>query len=248
MSNTEASIGFFLGINPKLTLRKALKEKIDDIITWLDLDDDDTKLLMKERKTGETTTQEIVIPAFDIHHKIFGSGNGDDRITTTIYEIRTSPTHEATLKSILCVASHPDNDPLYNSFLYGIQGITHKDIYKNMIKKQNAFIKENSIVSVYDIKERGIAKFNKIIKNTKYLQSMEITNESASKGRYFMITTIKEYKQAVVEVKTMIKYIYPEREDNERQEYQRANTPIIHNNVSIYAQALMLFHEDTPVP
>ena len=62
-SQIEASIVFFLGINPKLTLRKALKEKIDDIITWLDLDDDDTKLLMKETKTGDNTTQEIVIPA-----------------------------------------------------------------------------------------------------------------------------------------------------------------------------------------
>ena len=146
---------------------------------------------MKESKTGEKTTQEIVIPVFDIHRKIFGSGNGDDRITTTIYEIRTSPTHEATLKSILCVASHPDNDPLYNSFLYGIQGITHKDIYKNMIKKQNAFIKENSIVPVYDINERDIVEFNKLIDNTKYVQSMEITNELTSKGKYVMITTRK---------------------------------------------------------
>ena len=145
-SQTEVNIGFFLGINPKLTLRKARKEKIDDIITWIDLDDDDTKLLMKGSKTREKTTQEIVIPAFDIHHKIFGSGSGDDRITTTVYEIRTSPTHAETLKSILCKTSHPDNHPLYHSFLYGIQGITHKDIYKNMIKKQNAFIKENSIV------------------------------------------------------------------------------------------------------
>lgn len=47
-SQTEANIGFFLGINPKLTLRNALKNKIDEIITWLDIDDDDTKLLMKE--------------------------------------------------------------------------------------------------------------------------------------------------------------------------------------------------------
>ena len=51
-----------------------------------------------------------------------------------------------------------------------------------------------------------------------------------------------------MEVKTMLKYIYPDREEEERQEYQRANTPIIHNNVSTYAQALMLFHEDNPVP
>ena len=60
-----------------------------------------------------------------------------------------------------------------------------------MIKKQNAFIKENSIVPVYDIKERDIVKFNKLIDNTKYVQSMEITNESTSKGKYFMITTKK---------------------------------------------------------
>ena len=34
-----------------------------------------------------------------------------------------------------------------------------------MIKKQNAFIKENSIVSVYDAKERDIGKFTKLIDN-----------------------------------------------------------------------------------
>ena len=32
-SQIEASIGYFLGINPELTLGKALKENIDDIIT-----------------------------------------------------------------------------------------------------------------------------------------------------------------------------------------------------------------------
>ena len=88
-SQTEASIGFFLGINPKLTLRKVLKEKIDDIITWIDLDDNDTKLLMKENTTRDNTTQEIVIPAFDIHHKVFGFGNEEDRIIMTFYKIRT---------------------------------------------------------------------------------------------------------------------------------------------------------------
>ena len=128
-SQTEASIGFFLGINPKLTLRKALKEKNYDIITWLDLDDDDTKLLMKDNKNGDSTTQEIVILAYDIHHKIFGLGNGEDRITTTVYEIRTSPTHAATLKSILYKVSHPDNHPIVQFIPYGIQGITHKNIY-----------------------------------------------------------------------------------------------------------------------
>ena len=35
-SQQEASIGLFLGVNPKLTLRKALKQKIDEIYLWLD--------------------------------------------------------------------------------------------------------------------------------------------------------------------------------------------------------------------
>ena len=119
-SRTEASIGFFLGTNPKLTLRKTLKEKNDDIITWLDLDNDDTKLLMKENKTGYKNIQEIVIPAFDIHNKILGSGNGEDRITITVYEIRTSPTHAATLNRILCKSSHPDNHSTVQCIPYGI--------------------------------------------------------------------------------------------------------------------------------
>ena len=77
---------------------------------------------------------------------------------------------------------------------------------------------------------------------------METTNESTSKDKYFMITTKKDYKLAVKEIKTMLKYIYPEREEYERQDYQRENTPIIHSNVSTYAQVLMVFHENNPVP
>ena len=77
---------------------------------------------------------------------------------------------------------------------------------------------------------------------------METTNESTSKGKYVMITTTKYCKLAVKEVKTMLKYVYPEREEDERKDYQRENTPIIHSNVSTYVQTLMLFHEDNPIP
>ena len=45
----------------------------------------------------------------------------------------------------------------------------------------------------------------------------------------------------------MIKYVYPEREEDERQDYQRENSPVIHSNVSTYAQALMLSHGENPV-
>ena len=92
---------------------------------------------MKKSKTGDKTTQEIVIPAFDIHHKLFGSGNGEDRIITTVYEIKTSPTHAATLKSILCKASHPDDHHIVQFIPYGIHGVTNKDIYKKHYQEKN---------------------------------------------------------------------------------------------------------------
>ena len=63
-----------------------------------------------------------------------------------------------------------------------------------------------------------------------------------------MITTKTEYKHEVKEVKAMIKYVYPDREVDERQAYQRTNIPIIHSNISTYAQALIIFHDDNPVP
>ena len=68
-SQKEASIGFFLGVNPKLTLRKALKQKIDEICLWLDFNDEDTKKLMRDITTETNKIQELVIPAFDIYTK-----------------------------------------------------------------------------------------------------------------------------------------------------------------------------------
>ena len=158
-SQKEASIGFFLGINPKLTLRTVLKQRIDEICLWLDLDDEDTKQLIKETSSDNKITQELVIPAFDIHNKEFGSGTGNERISSNVYELRTSPDNAAILKSILCKASHPDNNPTIQFILYGIQGITNKDIYKTIITKQNAFISDSSIIPIYEIEERDVGKF-----------------------------------------------------------------------------------------
>ena len=70
-SQQEASIGLFLEINPKRSLRKALKQRIDDISLWLDLDDEDTKRLIIETTYNNKITQELVMPAFDTHYRIW---------------------------------------------------------------------------------------------------------------------------------------------------------------------------------
>ena len=61
-----------------------------------------------------------------------------------------------------------------------------------------------------------------------------------------MLTTNTDYRKAEKEVTEMIKYVYPDREETDSQSYQRQSTPIIHNNVSSYVQALIKFYEETP--
>ena len=57
-----------------------------------------------------------------------------------------------------------------------------------------------------------------------------------------MLRTKIDYKRTVKEVSKIVKFVYPDRKETERQSYQRHATPIIHNNVSLYTQALMKFH------
>ena len=44
-----------------------------------------------------------------------------------------------------------------------------------------------------------------------YIQDIEFTYESTTKGKYFLITTKTDYKKASIEAKDMLKYIYPNR-------------------------------------
>ena len=44
-----------------------------------------------------------------------------------------------------------------------------------------------------------------------YIQDIEETYESTYKGKYFLITTITDYRKALTEANDMITYIYPDR-------------------------------------
>ena len=164
-SQTEASIGFSLDIKPKATLRYVLKQKIKNMCTWLDLDSENVKIPTKDTTSNHIVTQKQFIPAFDIYQKIFESRTGSDRVTTTVYEIRISPQDTPILKNILCEVSEPDNDLALKFIPYYIEGIIHKDIYQNLIHKQNAFSNDNFIIPVFDIEERDVGKFRYLLKN-----------------------------------------------------------------------------------
>ena len=64
----------------------------------MDLYDEDTKILIKETFLNNKTRQELVIPAFKIYNKEVGTGTGNEKILSSLYEIRTCPDNVAILK------------------------------------------------------------------------------------------------------------------------------------------------------
>ena len=81
-----------------------------------------------------------------------------------------------------------------------------------------------------------------------YIQDIELTHESTTKGKYFLITTKLDYKKASIEAKDTINYVYPNRATNNIQYTSpQYESPIIHNKFPTYTQALIHFHESNPV-
>ena len=100
-THKEHSIGFFTNINPKVTLRDNLRTTIQDLLMFIDLNDEESAPMIHQVKDSsgkETGQQKIVIPTFDLYSKEIGDGNGQERITTFAYEIRTSPSNANMLK------------------------------------------------------------------------------------------------------------------------------------------------------
>ena len=71
---------------------------------WIDLNDEESATMIHQIKDSsgkETGQQKIVIPAFDLYSKKIGDGNGNERITSFAYEIRTSPSNANMLRNLL---------------------------------------------------------------------------------------------------------------------------------------------------
>ena len=76
-SYKEHVIGFFVHINCKATLQDKLRERIQDVLIWIDIGDEQSKDILvdiKDIEGNSTGNQRIVIPAFDIYSKEVGEG------------------------------------------------------------------------------------------------------------------------------------------------------------------------------
>ena len=106
---------------------------------WINLEDKEYQQMIHEVKDKEGNTtgkQKIVIPAFDLYSKKVGERQGYDRITTLVYEIRTSPENTVMFQSLLWQVSTAKVFDL--KFVpYGLDMQTNKRTTREIIIQQN---------------------------------------------------------------------------------------------------------------
>ena len=135
--------GFFWEVTPKITHRNEMRNRIQDQLMWVDLKDNETKKIMHpilEKNGKPIGSERIVLPAFDFYSENIGHENGDQRISTFVYEINTSPEKVVTLKNIHYKISMTNSNDL--TFIpYGMDslGTETRDITRSMIIKQKRF-------------------------------------------------------------------------------------------------------------
>ena len=184
-AHTKHLIGFFTHINPKVTLRNNLRIIIQDEFIWIDLNDEESASLIHQLKDNAgilTGKQNIVIPAFGSYNKQLGDDNGNDRITTFAYEIRTSPTNKNILKNLLCKIFNEDESKL-RFISYKIQSLSKQGTMKNIILQHNIFLQNMVIVPIININEKHKEQVKKILESSSYFSRFEATRK-VSEGMY----------------------------------------------------------------
>ena len=126
--------------------------------------EDDIKTFQTKDK-NKNGQYEVRIPVFDIYHKIIGNGNGSERITISVYEIRCHPKDSIILKVLLAKCSE-DPEKKFAFVPFNLTQMTSNSIYRRQIIIHNNFITPTVVIPEHGITKKAMKKrlYNKLIK------------------------------------------------------------------------------------
>ena len=183
-SHEEHAIMFFVQISPKVILRDKLREKIQDVLMWIDIEDEQTKDMLVDIKDNEGNPigkQRIMIPAFDIYSKEVDESLGRNRVTTFTYEIRISPASSGMLKNLMCQIS--SENILDLKFIpYGLDKQTNQRILREIILQRNIFLDEMAIVPIIGLEEKDKQEVDAMLSRSFYFMIIKQIRKS-KRGR-----------------------------------------------------------------
>ena len=215
---------------------------------WIDLDDEESAPLIHQvtdKKGNPTGQQKIIIPAFDLYSKEVGDGNGNERVTTFAYEIRTSPKNANMLKNLLCKISNEGNTKL-RFIPYGIQSLSKQGTMRNIILQHNLFLQNMAIVPIVNISKEEKENVKELFESSLYFSGFEPTRKEAE-GMYLLITNKSVVNKAQNEADKLLHKFCGKRQSTTNKTLpERKKRPLIHNQVSSYIAALSKNTSQTP--
>ena len=103
-THKEDSIGLLNYFNTFISLQRTTRRKKIDVLMLVHLNDNEMTAMTNissENAENPQKQNELIIPAFDIHHKTVDNGNGANRISMTAFGIRCNPKGYSLLKILM---------------------------------------------------------------------------------------------------------------------------------------------------
>ena len=103
-THREDSIGWLDYTHPVISLQRITRESISDALILVHLNDNEMQVISinsSDNINNLLKQNKLIIPVFDIHHKMIGNGNGPNRISTTALNIRCNPKYSSILQTLL---------------------------------------------------------------------------------------------------------------------------------------------------
>ena len=190
-THKEDSIGWLKYVNPVISLQRTTREKISDALMLVHLNEEEMKAMKNTSKeiTDDPQRQnEILIPAFDIHHKTVGNGNGANRISTTAFDIRCNPKDSSLLKTLMARCSEDTNND-FTFIPYGLLQMTNAETYRRQIIFQNNFIASMAIIPIYGVTKAAMRdKVQEKLRQVAGISGIEETHLTMDKGKWLVVT------------------------------------------------------------
>ena len=171
--------------------------------------------------------------------KNIGHGNGDQRISIFAYEIRTSPENTIILKNILCKISMTDNNKMtFIPYCMDSLGTETRDNTRSMIIKQNKFLTDIAVIPIFSVLKEEDEKNYDTFSNPSYFSGLEPTRKTQEEGKYLLLTTTANKYNVQLEADRLLSKHFTNT-NVARRSPTRRNVPIIKNQCSTYAEALV---------
>ena len=208
------SVGFFTHIHPKATWRIDFQEVVNNAIC----DQLSEQQIEKAKQAADNKEKEDQFVTLNFRKLYVNSKEG--LIQTEVLEVQTSPEIKETINNALFTVAKKNILP-GRYYPYGISRSLGMEEYKNILKRQNAFLEETQIIGIqglteeildFDIRcnDRGTEvtkSVREIITEFPSVYSLEKTNLTSERGKYMLIIEKKKESEIKEKIDMAFEYI-----------------------------------------